>query len=710
MEEKNISFNLEIKEFKNKYRLAAEQIYSILGEGNYKNPYNCMTRFRANIVNKELVDVSALKDIGIVKGVNWNGPEIQIIIGSDVPKLTDEFKKYENEDKTAKDKTAKGSFAKPSLGKRFMAAIVGIIQPAIGTIVVGGMLVALYSLLTLEGGPLHTSVVIEGIKDPIRISMQTLYLFNMWDGLFFILANMIMPSIGVYFIFNTARYFDSNPWFALTVGMLLLAQGFFPLVVGEYNIATKIEDASFGYWIADSVSGKSGFFLFRVGTFPIVVMGYQGTIIPFIVGGLLVVYLDKWVKSWMPSAIDITFRGMIVVLFSMFILWFALAPISSLIEFGLFKVLTLLGSIPFGIGTAIFAFFWQPLVILGVHTPLGVAIDTSISAGTPQLLGTANVTPYWGQLGAVIGVGLLTKNMSLRKMAFATIPAGIFGITEPIIYGVNLPRLTPFLYGCIAAAIGGFLIGILDLDMDIMGTFGILSILRFNDHANTISDSFEHAITYSQGVEMGLVFLTWMITFGAGLGLTLLLYRERKHEFNYFKKAVNKIAKWKNNGKEVITQFEEELNEIKKHHEEYIIIEKYYSHISKLEMKLLSIETKETGKREVMYKRLVSMRDRLLKKENEQLLNKFNDHNSVYSNFSLEHDKIKIQKELDDLVNSTEIKLNDYKEFKDLILEKIDAKINEQNLEKKQEDIVKTISWNAVNSIEVSFGIIDAKK
>ncbi|AGR40764.1 hypothetical protein [Spiroplasma taiwanense] len=107
-----------------------------------------------------------------------------------------------------------------------MAAIVGVIQPAIALIIVGGMLVALYSLLSLDGGPLKSSIIdpngatdLNGNSIMIAISMQTLYLFNIWDSLFFILANTIMPSIGIFFIYNVSRYFNSNSWFSITVGL-----------------------------------------------------------------------------------------------------------------------------------------------------------------------------------------------------------------------------------------------------------------------------------------------------------------------------------------------------------------------------------------------------------------------------------------------------------------------------------------------------------
>ncbi|AUF83210.1 hypothetical protein CXP39_00090 [Mesoplasma syrphidae] len=713
--QENGLYDLEIREFKSKYRVTAELIFDALGEGNYIKPYNCMTRFRANIKDKKNVKVDEILKIPLVKGVNWNGPELQIIIGGEVQKVVDEFKAYEIEGKKKKESILENRIVKkPTLSKRFMAAIVGIIQPAIAVIIAGGMLVALYSLLSMDGGPLQNSIEIvtaTGETEKVLISMQTLYLFGVWDSLFFILANTVMPSIGLFFIFNTARYFDANPWFAITVGLFLLSQGFFPLVLGDkYDIATNISDAHFGEWISDKASGKSGFFLFALGSFPIVIMGYQGSIIPYIVGGLLVVFIDKWIKTWMPAALDITFRGLLVILMTMMLLWFVLAPVSSLIEFGLFKSMTWLGAIPYGFGTALFTMLWQPLVIIGCHTPLGVMIDTNISNGTPQLLGTANVTAYWGQLGAVIAVGITTKNMSLKKMAFATVPAGIFGITEPIIYGVNLPRVKPFIYGCMGALAGGFLIGILDIDMDLFGTFGILSALRFNDHASIINPSFEHRITYSQATEVGLLFMVWAITFGVGFVITFLCYRERTNELKGFKKSLKVMAKWLNVKTEILyIEFNSEIKQLQAMKNQYKEIYNYYGDLSKIESKMLNIELKENVKRSKMYRKLVRMQKKVKKIGNNEIYAKFLNLNKEYESFALYQEKAKEEKHKADLIESKAQTLKIFSSSKEQIYNSILLKINKKNISSDEKVVSLNKIWNSLESVEIAFDSVESR-
>ncbi len=52
-----------------------------------------------------------------------------------------------------------------------------------------------------------------------------------------------------------------------------------------------------------------------------------------------------------------------------------------------------------------------------------------------------------------------TRDAKLRALSASAIGAGIFGITEPAVYGVTLPNKRPFIFGCIGGALGGAVIG-----------------------------------------------------------------------------------------------------------------------------------------------------------------------------------------------------------------------------------------------------------
>ena len=65
----------------------------------------------------------------------------------------------------------------------------------------------------------------------------------------------------------------------------------------------------------------------------------------------------------------------------------------------------------------------------------------------------------FAQTGVVAAILLKTKNKKLKSIAIPAFISGIFGVTEPAIYGITLPRKKPFILSCIGAAIGGGIIG-----------------------------------------------------------------------------------------------------------------------------------------------------------------------------------------------------------------------------------------------------------
>lgn len=82
----------------------------------------------------------------------------------------------------------------------------------------------------------------------------------------------------------------------------------------------------------------------------------------------------------------------------------------------------------------------------------------------------------FAQIGVVLAILLQTKDQKLKGIALPAFLSGIFGVTEPAIYGVTLPRKKPFVLSCIAAGIGGGLIGFFGTKMYMMGGMGVFVI------------------------------------------------------------------------------------------------------------------------------------------------------------------------------------------------------------------------------------------
>lgn len=79
------------------------------------------------------------------------------------------------------------------------------------------------------------------------------------------------------------------------------------------------------------------------------------------------------------------------------------------------------------------------------------------------------------QGAAALAVAVRSRNEKMRKMAGPAAFSGIVaGITEPAIYGLNLPLKVPFVAGCIGGAIGG---AITAVGGNAMTTFVVPSLL-----------------------------------------------------------------------------------------------------------------------------------------------------------------------------------------------------------------------------------------
>lgn len=120
--------------------------------------------------------------------------------------------------------------------------------------------------------------------------------------------------------------------------------------------------------------------------------------------------------------------------------------------------------------------FWQVFVIFGVHWGFVAVMMSNVAAmGYDQILGLS-LGASFPQIGVVLAILLQTKDQKLKGIALPAFISGIFGVTEPAIYGVTLPRKKPFILSCIAAGVGGGLIGFFGTRMYMMGSMGIFSI------------------------------------------------------------------------------------------------------------------------------------------------------------------------------------------------------------------------------------------
>ncbi|WP_342274769.1 PTS transporter subunit EIIC [Spiroplasma endosymbiont of Cantharis lateralis] len=156
--------------------------------------------------------------------------------------------------------------------------------------------------------------------------------------------------------------------------------------------------------------------------------------------------LDTWLKRVIPVALELMFRPFIIIILVVPLSFFGYGIIWNFFETLFGSLIFYMGKIPLGVGVGIFVAMWQVAVIFGLHMVLGIiSMIDHLANGGQSVYGIAGSISVWSQVGALIGVILITQNAKLKKEAIGMLPAGFLGITEPILYGINLPKKRPLI-------------------------------------------------------------------------------------------------------------------------------------------------------------------------------------------------------------------------------------------------------------------------
>lgn len=190
---------------------------------------------------------------------------------------------------------------------------------------------------------------------------------------------------------------------------------------------------------------------------------YTSTFLPIMLIMLLVAPLNKWFDAHLPKVVRSFASPLFTLCIAMPIGYFIVGPIvnvlSDLLAQGVNALYTL-GALPVAI---LAGAFWQVLVVFGVHQVLMTACFINLLNGTGDTILVVSIICAFAQSATVAAMVIRSKNQEFRDMAFPTVISGIFGTTEPAIYGITLPRIKYFIISCIGGAAAGVVCGIFDI-------------------------------------------------------------------------------------------------------------------------------------------------------------------------------------------------------------------------------------------------------
>ncbi|MGC6769291.1 PTS system trehalose-specific EIIBC component [Enterococcus sp. LJL51] len=431
-----------------KYKADAEQLLKdIGGKENVAAVSHCATRMRFVLNDPSLADEKAIEDIPSVKGMFTNAGQFQVIIGNDVPLFFNDFSAVSGIDGVSKEQGKAAAKQNLNPVQRAIGVLAEIFTPIIPAIIVGGLILGFRNVL-------------EGIGMGFLDGKTIVEVSQFWSGVNHFLwlpGEAIFHFLPVGITWSISKKMGTTQILGIVLGITLVS----PQLINAYDLAnhgTKFWD--FGFAQIDMI-------------------GYQAQVIPAMLAGFMLAYLEIFFRKHIPQAISMIFVPFFALLPTIFAAHVILGPIgwtignfiSNIVNTGLTSALNWL----FG---AVFGFLYAPLVITGLHHMTN-AIDT-------QLIADFQSTNLWpmialsniAQGSAVLGIIFLHRgNKKEEQVSIPSMISCYLGVTEPAMFGINLKYVYPFVAAMIGSGLAGMFATLMGVRANAIGVGGLPGIL-----------------------------------------------------------------------------------------------------------------------------------------------------------------------------------------------------------------------------------------
>ncbi|MEQ9745197.1 PTS beta-glucoside transporter subunit IIABC [Pectobacterium actinidiae] len=413
--------------------LANEILDGVGGRGNIISVIHCATRLRFKLKDNKKADAATLKNNSGVIMVVESGGQFQVVVGNHVG---DVYRDLLNVSGMSENATTENqdSGEKENILSRLIDIVAGIFTPLMGVMAASGILKGFLALSLACGWMVDSSGVYK-------------LLFAASDALFY-----FFPIILGY---TAGKKFGGNVFVTMAIGGALVH----PTMIAEFN--------------AMSAANYQPLHFFGI---PITFINYSSSVIPIIFAAWVSCRLEKPLNKVLHANIRNFFTPALCLLITVPLTFLAIGPVTTLLSHQLAAGYQVIYNANQTLAGGFMGGLWQVFVMFGLHWGFVPLMINNFSAlGHDTLI--AVLTPaVFAQAGATLGVFLRTRDSKLKGIAGSAFPAAIFGITEPAIYGVNLPQRRPFIFGCIGGALGGGVAGYFGATQY---SFGLPSIFAF---------------------------------------------------------------------------------------------------------------------------------------------------------------------------------------------------------------------------------------
>lgn len=462
------------------HELAKEIVNNVGGKDNVAGLVHCITRLRFTLKDESIAKDDVLKAMEGVVTVMKSGGQYQVVIGNHVPEVFEDVMALLD----LKEDTGDAQVQKSGkLLDRAIDIVSGIFQPILGIMAACGMIKGLNTLFV------------------------TLGFYAADCGGYMIInaaGDALFTFLPLFLGYTAAKKFGLKPMLGLAIGAAMC----YPAIQSS-AVSAGVDPL---YTILDGTMFASPVYIDFFGI-PVISVDYTGTVIPVILAVWFASKCEKLFNKFVPDLVKFFFVPMLTLLVTLPVSILFLGPIATFGSTLISEFTLAIRSFSPLLAGGIVGLTWQILVIFGMHWGfIPVYINNVMTLGYDNVM-----MPFFACTFAtsavVLAIFFKTKNKKLKEMAIPNFISGIFGVTEPAIYGILLPLKKPFIISCIAGGIGGAFYGHFNFRKFILGGMGIFELPNMMNPDGTMGNII-------------IAFIGIAISMAVGFVLTMIFYRD----------------------------------------------------------------------------------------------------------------------------------------------------------------------------------------
>ncbi|HHC6734317.1 TPA: PTS trehalose transporter subunit IIBC [Vibrio parahaemolyticus] len=416
------------------------------GPDNIASVSHCLTRLRFVLNDTDKADTKQLEALRMVKGCFTNAGQFQVVIGTEVDEVYKVLIELSGKSEASKDESKNAARQNMNIVERGISHLAEIFVPLLPAIITGGLILGFRNVIgdiKMFDGQTLTEI------SQFWATVHS-FLWLIGEAIFFFLP------VGV--CWSTVKKLGGTPILGITLGVTLVS----PQLMNAYLIGKQAPEVwDFGLFVIEKV-------------------GYQAQVIPAMLAGMALAFIETHLKCIIPSYLYLVVVPFVSLIASVILAHSIIGPFGRMLGDGVAFAAKAAMTGDFAmIGSTIFGFLYAPLVITGIHHTTN-AVDLQLMqelGGTPiwPLIALSNIA----QASAVVGIIIISKKQDEREISVPAAISAYLGVTEPAMYGINLkykfPMLSAMIGSACAAAICGSA-GVMANGIGVGGLPGILSI------------------------------------------------------------------------------------------------------------------------------------------------------------------------------------------------------------------------------------------